>query len=131
VVGDMLSLPFPDRSFDLVTIGYGLRNVPVLEQAIGEIRRVLRPDGRMWSLDFNRPSSAVVRFIYLGYLTAVGSLLGLLLHGEADTYRYIPESIRRYPGADRVAELMRSGSFAEAGHVRVLGGLMAINWARK
>ena len=127
LVGDMLALPFPDGSFDLVTTGYGLRNVPDLTTSIDEIRRVLRPGGRLLSLDFDRPTNGVVRGIYLAYLTAIGGTLGLTLHGDPDTYRYIPASIRQYPGAARVADLMRSRGFATAVHYPVLGGLMAIH----
>ena len=68
--GDMTALPFADRSFDVVTTGYGLRNVPDLDAAVAEIARVLRPGGRFASLDFNRPESPVVRAAYLGYLEA-------------------------------------------------------------
>ncbi len=101
ISGDMTSLPFRSSSFDLVTTGYGLRNVPDLDAAIDEIARVLRPGGRLLSLDFNRPESAVIRAAYLAYLTGVGATLGWLLHRDPDTYRYIPASIRRYPGAAR------------------------------
>ena len=101
ITGDMTSLPFRSASFDLVTTGYGLRNVPDLDAAIDEIARVLRPGGRLLSLDFNRPESAVIRAAYLAYLTGVGATLGWLLHRDPDTYRYIPASIRRYPGAAR------------------------------
>jgi demethylmenaquinone methyltransferase/2-methoxy-6-polyprenyl-1,4-benzoquinol methylase len=128
-IGDMLALPFPRDAFDLVTTGYGLRNVPDLTAAIDEIARVLRSGGRLLALDFNRPTNAFVRAIYLAYLTAVGGALGFVLHGDPDTYRYIPASIRQYPGADRVAELMRSRGFATAVHYPVLGGLMAIHHA--
>jgi len=127
LVGDMIALPFRDASFDLVTTGYGLRNVPDLTASIDEIRRVLRPGGRLLSLDFNRPSNGLVRAAYLTYLTAVGGTLGFALHGDPDTYRYIPASIRQYPGAARVADLMRSRGFASAVHYPVLGGLMAIH----
>jgi demethylmenaquinone methyltransferase/2-methoxy-6-polyprenyl-1,4-benzoquinol methylase len=130
VTGDMMALPFPDRSFDLVTTGYGIRNVPRIEPAIAEIRRVLRPGGVLLSLDFNRPSNGLVRAIYLGYLTVVGSALGWVLHRDPDTYRYIPESIRRYPGADGVAALLAREGFDDCRVVRLLGGLMAINTAR-
>jgi len=129
VVGDMLALPFPAASFDLVTTGYGLRNVPDLTTALDEIKRVLKPGGRMLSLDFNRPSNGVVRALYLAYLTAVGGALGWLLHRDADTYRYIPASIRRYPGAAQVAGLMRARGFSRARYHPVLGGLMAIHHA--
>ena len=131
LVGDMLALPFPDASFDVVTTGYGLRNVPDLDRVLAEAHRVLRPGGRLLSLDFNRPASRVVRGAYHVYLTAVGSVVGALLHGDPDTYRYIPESIRTYPGAPAVVERMRAAGFASAHWHPVLGGLMAIHDARR
>ncbi len=131
LVGDMQALPFPDASFDVVTTGYGLRNVPDLEGAIDEIIRVLKPGGRLWSLDFDRPSNIVVRTLYLSYLTVSGGVLGWLLHRDPDTYRYIPASIRSYPGARAVAGMMRDRGFREAEHVSVLWGLMAMHKATK
>jgi ubiquinone/menaquinone biosynthesis methyltransferase len=131
ITGDMLALPFPDASFDVVTTGYGLRNVPDLDRALLEIRRVLAPGGRVLSLDFNRPRNPIVRAGYLAYLTVVGSMLGLVLHGDADTYRYIPESIRNYPGADGVAVMMERHGFAGVRVLPVLGGLMAIHVATR
>ncbi|MDQ3486249.1 MAG: ubiquinone/menaquinone biosynthesis methyltransferase [Acidobacteriota bacterium] len=131
VTGDMCALPFPDAHFDIVTTGYGLRNVPDLKLAVDEIHRVLRPGGTLVSLDFNRPENPLVRGVYLGYLWAVGGALGWTLHRDPDTYRYIPASIRRYPGAARVAGLMRSEGFSDAEWRPVLGGLMAIHLARK
>jgi demethylmenaquinone methyltransferase/2-methoxy-6-polyprenyl-1,4-benzoquinol methylase len=131
LVGDMCALPLPDESFDIVTTGYGLRNVPDLGGAVREIARVLRPGGLLLSLDFNRPSQPVVRAVYHAYLTLVGSTLGWVLHRDPDTYRYIPESIRAYPGAPAVVDLLRANGFAGATWRRVLGGLMAIHEARK
>ena len=131
IAGDMTSLPFAGGSFDIVTTSYGLRNVPALETALSEIGRVLRPNGLLVSLDFNKPRGAVVRGVYLGYLTAVGSLMGLALHGDADTYRYIPHSIRRYPGAEGVASLMRAAGFQDVRIEPKLGGLMSIHVARR
>lgn len=130
VTGDMLALPFPDGHFSVVTTGYGLRNVPDLDQALREIRRVLAPGGRLLSLDFNRPDNPLVRGVYLAYLTAVGSALGLALHRDPDTYRYIPESLRNYPGAARVADMMAAQGFTGVEVWPVLGGLMAIHLAR-
>jgi len=131
LVGDMTALPIADGSVDLVTTGYGLRNVPDLERAIAEIRRVLKPGGRLLSLDFNRPSSRLVRAAYHAYLTAVGSALGWLLHRDGDTYRYIPESLRRYPAADAVVTMLREAGFSNARWHRVLGGLLAIHEAER
>jgi demethylmenaquinone methyltransferase/2-methoxy-6-polyprenyl-1,4-benzoquinol methylase len=131
LVGDMMALPFEAARFDLVTTGYGIRNVPVLRQAIGEIHRVLKPGGTFLSLDFNRPSNAIVRGVYLSYLTVVGSGLGFALHRDPDTYRYIPESIRKYPGAAAVCGIVREEGFTTCEALPVLGGLMAIHRARK
>lgn len=129
IVGDMLALPFAPSTFDVVTTGYGLRNVPDLTRAIDEIRRVLVPGGQLLSLDFNRPSNSIIRAVYLGYLTLVGGALGWLLHRDPDTYRYIPASISRYPGAAGVARLMQERGFDRVRAHRVLGGLMTIHHA--
>ena len=131
ITGDMTSLPFRSDSFDLVTTGYGLRNVPDLDAAIAEIARVLKPRGRLLSLDFNRPESTVVRTAYLAYLTVVGSTLGWLLHRDADTYRYIPASIRRYPGARGVADKMVARGFTNVRIVPLLFGLMTLHLAER
>ena len=131
VAGDMSDLPFGDASFDVVTTGYGLRNVPDLAQSLREIARVLRPGGVFLSLDFNRPENRAVRIVYHVYLTIAGSALGWILHGDADTYRYIPESIRCYPGARSVARMLIDHGFRDARWHPVLGGLMAIHRARR
>lgn len=131
VAGDMPALPFADSSFELVTAGYGFRNAPVLEAAVGEANRVLAPGGQLISLDFNRPENRILRAVYLVYLTIVGSLFGLLLHRDPDTYRYIAESIRRYPGADGLVRILRGVGFEQVGWVKLLGGLMSIHHARR
>jgi ubiquinone/menaquinone biosynthesis methyltransferase len=131
VTADMLALPFPSAAFTVVTTGYGLRNVPDLRSAISEIHRVLAPGGRFLSLDFNRPANPIVRQAYLLYLTIVGSALGFVLHRDPDTYRYIPESIRDYPGAHGVARLLEEAGFDRVEAIPVFGGLMAIHTARR
>lgn len=131
ITGDMADLPLRSRSFDLVTTGYGLRNVPDLDAAIDEIARVLKPGGRLLSLDFNRPGNAVVRAAYLSYLTIVGSTLGWILHRDPDTYRYIPASIRRYPGARGVADRLAARGFDHVTVVPLLFGLMSLHVARR
>jgi len=130
-VGDMTHLPIADGSCDVVTTGYGLRNVPDLTSALAEIHRVLRPGGRLYSLDFDRPEAAWLRRIYLLYLDVIGASLGWVLHRNPDTYRYIPASIRRYPGARGVTQMMTAAGFGKAEHLPVLGGLMAIHEARR
>ena len=131
VTGDMTSLPFGAASFELVTTGYGLRNVPDLAAAVDEIARVLKPGGRLLSLDFNRPENATVRAAYLAYLTVVGSTLGWILHRDPDTYRYIPASIRRYPGARGVADLLAARGFDRVSVIPLLFGLMSLHLAER
>ncbi len=131
LVGDMMALPFADATFALVTTGYGIRNVPDISGALREIHRVLAPGGRFLSLDFDRPENAVIRAAYLAWLTTVGSALGWVLHRDPDTYRYIPETIRTYPGAAGVVALLRSAGFEAASHERVFGGFMAMHRAVK
>ena len=131
LVGDMQALPFPSGSFDLVTTGYGLRNVPVLSAAIDEIARVLAPGGELLSLDFNRPANVFVRTAYVWYLSSVGAALGWLLHRDPDTYRYIPASIRQYPGAEAVARMFEARGFTGVRCYPVLGGLMTIHHATR
>ena len=131
IVGDMMALPFASGTADAVTTGYGLRNVPGLDAAIDEIARVLKPGGRLLSLDFNRPEWAPIRTVYLAYLTLVGSVLGWILHRDPDTYRYIPESVRRYPGAQGVANRLRQRGFDDVRAVPILAGFMTLHEARK
>ena len=131
VTGDMTSLPFGAASFELVTTGYGLRNVPDLAAAVDEIARVFKPGGRLLSLDFNRPENAAVRAAYLAYLTVGGTTLGWILHRDPDTYRYIPASIRRYPGARGVADLLAARGFDRVSVIPLLFGLMSLHLAER
>jgi demethylmenaquinone methyltransferase/2-methoxy-6-polyprenyl-1,4-benzoquinol methylase len=131
VAGDMCALPVAANAVDVVMTGYGLRNVPDLDIAIVEVARVLKPGGRLVSLDFNRPDNVVLRACFLWYLTIVGGALGWLLHGDPDTYRYIPASIRRYPGADGVAARLVAHGFTDVRVVPLLFGLMTLHRASR
>jgi len=131
LVADMMALPFESASFDVITTGYGLRNVPDLNGALDEIHRVLKPGGQALSLDFTKPVNRIVRAAYLAYLSIVGGALGWALHGDADTYRYIPASIRTYPTAEELIGVMQRRGFTHVAHYPLLGGLMAIHQATK
>jgi len=129
--GDIMKIPFPDSYFDCVTGGYALRNVPDLKGALEEIGRILKPGGKIFSLDFGHPPLRPYRWLYLRYLTVVGSGLGLVLHGDPDTYRYIPESLKLYPGQRGTRDLMQQLGFTDAGFREFMGGIMAINYGSK
>jgi len=129
--GDIMHIPFADQTFDCVTGGYALRNVPEVAGALAEIKRVLKPGGRLLSLDFGHPANRLYRRAYLRYLTIVGSVVGLMMHGDADTYRYIPETLKLYPGQRGVCQMMQAAGFVDTGFREFGGGIMAINYGRR
>jgi ubiquinone/menaquinone biosynthesis methyltransferase len=129
--GDIMRMPFADETFDCVTGGYALRNVPDVSGALVEIKRVLKPGGRFLSLDFGHPSNSLYRWLYLRYLILVGSAVGIIMHGDPDTYRYIPETLKLYPGQRGVREMMERAGFVDADFREFGGGIMAINFGTK
>jgi len=129
--GDICQLSFPDISFDRITAGYGVRNVPDISRLLGEVFRLLKPGGRFLSLDFGKPEGRLYRRGYLAYLSATGSALGWLLHRDPDVYRYIAESIKHYPGQNGVRKMMEEAGFVDCGFVTFLGGAIAINWGSR
>lgn len=128
---DATSLPLPDDSIDRVLIGYGLRNFPHLGDCLAEIRRCLRPGGRLVSLDFGRVEPAWLDKVYLRYLDLSAGLAGWALHGDAESYRYIPESLREYPAQPVVTDLMQRVGFVRCGHIDFLFGAMAIHFGER
>ncbi len=127
VQADALALPFPDASFDVVTISYGLRNIADIAQALAEMRRVLAPGGRAVVLDFGKPDNAAAGAIYRGFLRAMMPAIGWLFHGDPETYLYIPESLERYPAQRGVEKLMQEAGFTNARYENRLLGTMGIN----
>jgi len=124
VCADALKLPFPDGCFDCVFVGYGLRNFPSLPEVLGEIARVTRPGGSLVSLDFFLPENAVWRGLYLAYLYAQGALWGILLHGRARTYTYIPDSLRSFVTIEGLSKALRAAGYdSVAARSFVLGGI--------
>jgi demethylmenaquinone methyltransferase / 2-methoxy-6-polyprenyl-1,4-benzoquinol methylase len=127
VQADALRLPFRDGSFDVVTVGYGLRNLADLPGGLAEIRRVLAPAGRAVALDFGKPANPIASALYWGFLKIVMPAMGLLFQGDADTYAYIPASLARYPAQRGVEQLMREAGFVNVGYENRLLGTMGIN----
>jgi len=119
VRGDLLALPFAGASFDAATVGFGVRNVTDLERALRELRRVLRPGGRLGILEITRPRGPLRPFFSV-WFDRVVPLVGRALPG-GQAYTYLPASVRRFPTADELADLLREAGFAGV-RVRLLGG---------
>jgi demethylmenaquinone methyltransferase/2-methoxy-6-polyprenyl-1,4-benzoquinol methylase len=119
VQGDVLELPFEDGSFDAATVGFGVRNVADLEAALHELRRVLRPGGRLAVLEITQPRGALRPFFALWFDRIVPAL-GKVLPGGA-AYSYLPASVRRFPGAEDLAAVLVAAGFDQVS-VRLLGG---------
>jgi demethylmenaquinone methyltransferase/2-methoxy-6-polyprenyl-1,4-benzoquinol methylase len=130
-VGDLTLLTLPDASQDLVSMGYGLRNVPVVRTALLEVHRVLRPGGIFVNLDFTRPEEFWWRILYLRYLLIMGNLYGTLWHGDPAVYGYIARSIERFISSQQLtAELQSSGFEILETRTKLRGGV-CLHLARK
>jgi demethylmenaquinone methyltransferase/2-methoxy-6-polyprenyl-1,4-benzoquinol methylase len=125
--GDLLALPFTDASFDAVTVGFGVRNVEDLQRALLELRRVLRPSGRLGILEITRPRGVLAPFYRL-WFDGLVPLLGKLLPGGS-AYTYLPASVRRFPGPEALAQVIAESGFANVRYRRFAGGIVALHTA--
>jgi demethylmenaquinone methyltransferase/2-methoxy-6-polyprenyl-1,4-benzoquinol methylase len=131
VQGDAQQLPFPENSFNIVTVGYGLRNLTSWERGLDEMNRVARPGARLIVLDFGKPANALWRGLYFTHLKLSVPLMGWLFCGDASAYAYILESLKHYPAQLAVAEKMRALKLENVRVINLLGGAMAINYGEK
>jgi demethylmenaquinone methyltransferase/2-methoxy-6-polyprenyl-1,4-benzoquinol methylase len=127
VVGDAMALPFPDASFDLYTIAFGIRNVTRPEDALAEAFRVLRRGGRLMVLEFSRVPVPALRWLYDRYSFNVIPPMGRALAGDADSYRYLVESIRRFPDQERFAAMIRDAGFETVAFRNLTMGVAALH----
>jgi demethylmenaquinone methyltransferase/2-methoxy-6-polyprenyl-1,4-benzoquinol methylase len=125
--GDAQALPFADRSMDACTIAFGLRNVSLIDRALGEIRRVLKPGGRFLCLEFSRVVVPVLGPLYDRYSFSVLPALGRMVAGDEDAYRYLAESIRRFPDQETLAQRMGEAGLARASWRNLSGGIAALH----
>jgi demethylmenaquinone methyltransferase/2-methoxy-6-polyprenyl-1,4-benzoquinol methylase len=125
VEGDMLSLPFADASFDAATVGFGVRNVSDLETALRELRRVLRPGGRLAILEITSPRGVLRPFFTLWFDWLV-PLLGRALPG-GDAYTYLPASVARFPAAEELAALLERAGFTAVRFRLLAGSIVALH----
>ena len=121
------ALPFPDRSFDLVTIAFGLRNVTDKQKALGEMHRVLKVGGRALVLEFSQVKPEWFRPVYVFHSFQVLPRLGRLFAGDADSYRYLAESIRKHPPQEELQAMMQAAGFDRCDHRNLSAGICAIH----
>ncbi|HEY5346493.1 MAG TPA: ubiquinone/menaquinone biosynthesis methyltransferase [Verrucomicrobiae bacterium] len=129
--GDAQQLPFPENFCDIVTVGYGLRNLTSWERGLDEMFRVAKPGARLIVLDFGKPANALWRSLYFTHLKMSVPLMGWLFCGDASAYAYILESLKHYPAQLAVAEKMRALKLKNVRVINLLGGAMAINYGEK
>jgi len=120
-------LPFGDGLFDLVTIAFGLRNVTHKDTALAEMWRVLRPGGRALILEFSAVRHEPLKVAYDAWSFGVLPLLGKLVAGDEESYRYLAESIRKHPPQEELAEMMRDAGFDDVRYRDLTGGIVAIH----
>jgi demethylmenaquinone methyltransferase / 2-methoxy-6-polyprenyl-1,4-benzoquinol methylase len=125
VQGDVLALPFEDASFDSATVGFGIRNVDDLEAGLRELRRVLRPGGRLAILEITTPRGVLAPF-YRVWFDRVVPLLGRVLPG-GDAYTYLPASVRRFPVPGELARLLEENGFGNVRFRLFAGGIVALH----
>ncbi len=127
IEGNAEELPFPDKSFDAYTIAFGIRNVPRFEQAIKEAYRVLRPGGRFMCLEFSEVEMPIVDKVYDMFSMNIIPQIGKIAVGDADSYRYLVESIRKFPDQETFAGLIRDAGFDQVKFRNLSGGIAAMH----
>ncbi len=131
IQGNAMSLPFEDNQFDAVTVAWGLRNVPDLDTAIKEMIRVLKPGGKMVSLDMSKPEAPVFKQAYWLYFEKIVPVMGQLGAGKANAYRYFYESAKEFPDARKLANRFHQLGLNETTYKNLMGGTLAIVEGRK
>ncbi|MBX7248497.1 MAG: class I SAM-dependent methyltransferase [Caulobacteraceae bacterium] len=130
-VGDAMALPFRDGHADAYVISFGIRNVANVQRALDEARRVLKPGGRFFCLEFSRPVSAALRTTYDAYSFKVIPAIGEIVAKDRDSYQYLVESIRRFPDQKTLQGMLDQAGFARTGYTNYSGGVVALHhgWA--
>ena len=128
---DTLELPVADGSVDGALVGFGVRNLADLGAGLAELARVLRPGARLVILDFATPSKALVRSLYLFYFRRVLPVVGRLVSGHPTAYRYLPESVTRFPDPEALAGALSDAGLKGTGFELLTGGIAAVTWGTR
>jgi demethylmenaquinone methyltransferase/2-methoxy-6-polyprenyl-1,4-benzoquinol methylase len=131
IQGNAMSLPFPDNSFDFVTIGFGLRNVPDYERVIREMRRVVKPGGKVVCLELSKPTWQPFKALYYFYFEKLMPLLGKWLVKRYEQYRWLPESLASFPDLQALAEMFRRAGLRNVRAYPLTGGVAALHIGTK
>jgi demethylmenaquinone methyltransferase/2-methoxy-6-polyprenyl-1,4-benzoquinol methylase len=128
---DAMNLPLRDESLDLVTVAFGFRNLTNYQAGLEEMLRVLKPGGMAAILEFSQPKNRAFAALYNFYSRRVLPVIGGMLTGSPDAYTYLPESVRKFPAAEALAEAMRRAGFSEVRYDLLTGGAVALHMGRK
>jgi demethylmenaquinone methyltransferase/2-methoxy-6-polyprenyl-1,4-benzoquinol methylase len=131
VEADALTLPFPDASFDALTIAFGLRNLEDPQRGLREMRRVLKPGGALVILEFSKPTVPLMGSAFNVYFHHILPKIGAIISGDSKAYQYLPNSVRKFPAQDELAEWLRTTLFTEVSYRNLSGGIAALHWGRK
>lgn len=131
LLADALRLPFPDETFDLLTVAFGLRNLRTVGEGLAEMRRVLRPGGRLGILEFSTPPGRVLRGAYHVYLSRILPRIGGWISGRPRAYSYLADSIRGFPDQNGLAAQMGEAGLVQVEYLNLTGGIVALHTARR
>ena len=124
---DALALPVANESFDLIAVAFGFRNLANYQRGLAELLRALKPGGTLAILEFSQPPNPLLSRLYDFYSKSILPRVGGLISGSRDAYTYLPESVRRFPGAELLAEQMRETGYADVRFERLTGGIVALH----
>jgi demethylmenaquinone methyltransferase/2-methoxy-6-polyprenyl-1,4-benzoquinol methylase len=127
IEADALGLPVADQSFDVVTVAFGFRNLANYQHGFEEMFRILKPGGLAAILEFSTPPNALLARLYAFYSRAILPTIGGMISGSKDAYTYLPESVRKFPGATDLASQMRDAGFANVRFERMTAGIVALH----